>query len=165
MNLKHKSWPIDKLIEYANNPRKNDHAVDKIAEAIKFFGFRIPIIAKSDGTVVDGHLRLKAARKLGLTKIPVMLADDLTDEQIRAFRISVNKMSELADWDEDLLRAELLDLQGIEFDMSLLGFDLEELDDLLLEDSQPVASEKEINSETDHPRKSCPQCGYEFDDH
>jgi DNA modification methylase len=131
MNLQHKTWPISRLIEYENNPRKNDHAVDKIASAIEAFGFRIPVVARSDGTVVDGHLRLKAARLLGMTKIPVVLADDLSDAQIKAFRISVNKMAELADWDEDLLRAELLDLQGIEFDMDLLGFDVETLEDLL----------------------------------
>lgn len=134
-NLIYKSWPIDKLIEYANNPRKNDHAVEKIAEAIKYFGFRIPIVAKSDGTVIDGHLRLKAARQLGMTKVPVVLADDLTDEQIRGFRISVNKMSELADWDEDLLRAELLDLQSIEFDMDLLGFEGFELSNFFGEEN------------------------------
>jgi DNA modification methylase len=131
INLTHQSWPIGKFIEYDKNPRRNDHAVEQIAAAIEYFGFRIPIVAKSDGTVVDGHLRLKAARKLGMIKVPVVLADDMTDEQIRGFRISVNKMSELADWDEDLLRAELLDLQGIEFDMDLLGFDVETLEDLL----------------------------------
>ena len=122
--LKHQSWAIDKLIEYDKNPRKNDHAVDKIAKAIEFFGFRVPIIVKSNGTVVDGHLRLKAARQLGMTKIPVVLADDLTDEQIKAFRISVNKIAELATWNEDLLRTELMDLQGLEFDMDMTGFNM-----------------------------------------
>jgi DNA modification methylase len=131
MILQHQTWHISRLIDYANNPRKNDHAVDRIAAAIQAFGFRIPVVARSDGTVVDGHLRLKAARLLGMTEIPVVLADDLTDAQIKAFRISVNKMAELAEWDEDLLRAELQDLQGIEFDMDLLGFDVETLEDLL----------------------------------
>lgn len=96
-------WKLDKFVEYAGNPRKNDHAVDKIAAAINEFGFRIPIVAKSDGLVVDGHLRLKAARKLGLDTVPVLLADDMTDEQIKAFRLSVNKMADLAEWDEELL--------------------------------------------------------------
>ena len=77
--LQHETWPIDKLIEYARNPRKNDHAVDRVAAAIREFGFRVPVVAKSDGTVVDGHLRLKAAKKLGLTEVPVVLADDMTD--------------------------------------------------------------------------------------
>jgi GNAT superfamily N-acetyltransferase len=88
--LQHETWPIDKLIEYARNPRKNDHAVDRVAAAIREFGFRVPVVAKSDGTVVDGHLRLKAAKKLGLTEVPVVLADDMTDLQIKAFRLSVS---------------------------------------------------------------------------
>jgi len=120
-------WSIDKLIEYENNPRINDHAVDKIADAIKYYGFRIPIVIKSNGSVIDGHLRLKAARKLGLKEIPVVLADDLTDIQIKAFRLSVNKMAELADWDEDLLRIELDFLKDEDFDLSLTGFDLDDL--------------------------------------
>lgn len=144
ITLQHKSWPITKLIEYANNPRKNDHAVDKIAEAIQYFGFRIPIIAKSDGTVVDGHLRLKAARKLGMTKVPVILADDLTDEQIRAFRISVNKMSELADWNDDLLKAEMLFLKEMDFDMDLLGFDDDELIEIFNIDRTIEVNENDI---------------------
>ena len=95
-------WPIDKLAEYEKNPRQNDHAVDQVAAAIKEYGFRVPVVAKSDGTVVDGHLRLKAARALGLSEVPIVLADDLTDAQVKAFRISVNRMAELADWDFDL---------------------------------------------------------------
>lgn len=76
--LTFETWDIEKLIPYDRNPRVNDHAVDKIAAAIKEYGFRVPIVAKSDGLIVDGHLRFKAARKLGLTEIPVILADDLT---------------------------------------------------------------------------------------
>ena len=93
-------WPVSDLIEYARNPRKNDHAVDKVAAAIREFGFRVPVLAKSDKTVVDGHLRLKAAKKLGLETVPVMLCDDMTDAQIKAFRISVNRVAEFAEWDK-----------------------------------------------------------------
>ena len=99
VTLQFETWPIDRCVGYARNPRKNDHAVDRVASAIREFGFRVPIVAKSDGTVVDGHLRLKAAAKLGLTEVPVILADDLTDAQIKAFRLSVNKVSEFAEWD------------------------------------------------------------------
>jgi ParB-like chromosome segregation protein Spo0J len=120
-------WPIDKLIEYARNPRKNDHAVDKIASAIREFGFRVPILAKSDGSMIDGHLRLKAARKLGMDTVPVLLADDMTDAQVKAFRLSVNKMSELAEWDEELLALEFAELEEMEFDLELTGFDLDEI--------------------------------------
>jgi site-specific DNA-methyltransferase (adenine-specific) len=124
-------WSLDRLIPYARNPRKNDHAVDKVAAAIREFGFRVPIVAKSDGTIVDGHLRYKAARKLGLDTVPIMLADDMTEAQIKAFRISVNKVAELAEWDNELLMLELSELQESEFDLSLIGFDDNELDTLL----------------------------------
>lgn len=123
-------WPVDRLIEYARNPRKNDHVVDRIAAAIKEFGFRVPVVAKSDGLVVDGHLRLKAAKKLGLTQIPVMLADDMTDTQVKAFRISVNRMSEFAEWDNEMLALELGELQNLDFDMDLVGFSADEIDAL-----------------------------------
>lgn len=129
--MKLESWPIDKLIEYARNPRKNDHAVDKVAAAIKEFGFRVPIVAKSDGLIVDGHLRLKAARKLGLTEVPVILADDMTEAQIKAFRISVNRMAEFAEWDNELLALEMDDLKEMGFDLDLTGFDLGEIEDIM----------------------------------
>jgi len=131
--LIYETWPIERLIEYARNPRKNDHAVDRIAAAIKEYGFRVPVIAKSDGLVVDGHLRLKAAKKLGLEQIPVILADDLTEAQIKAFRLSVNKVAEYAEWDIDLLKVELGDLQGMDFDLSLTGFDPGEIENFLAE--------------------------------
>lgn len=124
-------WPIDRLIEYARNPRKNDHAVDQIAAAIREFGFRVPILAKSDGLVVDGHLRLKAARKLGLETVPVIPADDLTDAQVKAFRISVNRMADLAEWDNELLALELADLKAMDFDLNLTGFNLDDLSSLM----------------------------------
>ena len=127
------TWPIERCIGYARNPRKNDHAVDKVASAIREFGFRVPIVAKSDGTVVDGHLRLKAAAKLGLTEVPVILADDMTEAQIKAFRLSVNKVSEFAEWDVELLKLELQDLDAAGFDLTLTGFELGELTGIFLE--------------------------------
>jgi site-specific DNA-methyltransferase (adenine-specific) len=128
--LTFETWDIEKLIPYDRNPRVNDHAVDKISAAIKEYGFRVPIVAKSDGLIVDGHLRFKAARKLGLTEIPVILADDLTDAQIKAFRLSVNKMAELADWDEEMLAIEMQELHDIGYDLDLIGFTLEELEEM-----------------------------------
>ncbi len=124
-------WPLDRLIEYARNPRKNEHAVDRVAAAIHEFGFRVPVVAKSDGTVVDGHLRLKAARKLKLDTVPVLLADDMTEAQIKAFRLSVNRMAELAEWDEELLALELQELQDLDYNLDLTGFDEDELNRLL----------------------------------
>jgi DNA modification methylase len=124
-------WPVGKLIPYGRNPRKNDHVIEQMAGAIQEFGFRIPIIAKSTGEVVDGHLRLKAAQHLGLETVPVVLADDLTPMQIKAFRILANRSATWADWDEDLLRLELEELQLDDFDLALTGFDDDEIAELL----------------------------------
>lgn len=131
------NWDIAKLLPYAGNPRKNDLAVQKMAEAIKAYGFRVPVLARSTGEVVDGHLRIKAARHAGMTELPVIVCDDMTDQQIKGFRISVNRMAELAEWDLDLLKIEIQALKEMDFDLDLTGFteiDLEKLltiDDLI----------------------------------
>jgi len=99
-------WPIDRFVFYVRNPRKNDAAVDRMCSSIREFGFKIPCLARSDGTLVDGHLRLKAARKLGswpggdVTAIPVILCDEWSEAQVRAFRLLVNRSATWADWDE-----------------------------------------------------------------
>ena len=163
--MKTELWPLERLIDYARNPRKNDHAVDQVAAAIKEFGFRVPIIAKSDGLVVDGHLRLKAAKKLGLETVPVMLADDLTDAQIKAFRISVNRMADLAEWDNELLALELGELGELGFDLDLTGFGEGEIA-ALTPSVQPEqeSSAKEIDADGFLLGHRCPRCGMEFDD-
>ena len=125
--LKVEQWPIGRLVEYERNPRKNDTVVDQMAAAIREFGFRTPIVAKSDGLVIDGHLRLKAARKLGLTEVPVALADELTDAQIKAFRLLANRSANWAEWDNDLLRVELGDLKAFGFPLELTGFSMPEI--------------------------------------
>ena len=124
-------WPLERLIPYARNPRKNDQAVDRMCAAIREFGFRIPVVARSDGTVVDGHLRLKAAIRLGLPDVPVALADDLTEAQIKAFRLLANRSAAWAEWDDELLALELQDLQGLGYDLALTGFDAGELRGIL----------------------------------
>src|SRR6266571_1270796 len=130
-------WPIDKLVLYARNPRKNDAAVDRMCGSIREFGFKCPVLARSDGTVVDVHLRLKAARKLGswpggdTTQIPVILCDEWTPAQVKAFRLLVNRSVTWADWDDELLALELQELKEADFDLTLTGFDPKELDDLL----------------------------------
>src|SRR3981189_2676021 len=116
-------WPIDRLIFYTRNPRKNDAAVDRMCSSIREFGFKIPVLARSDGEVVDGHLRLKAARKLEITEVPVILCDEWTVSQVKAFRLMVNRSVTWADWDEELLALELSDLKECDFDLSLTGFD------------------------------------------
>jgi DNA modification methylase len=141
--LTFETWPIERLTEYARNPRKNDHAVDKIAAAIKEFGFRVPVVAKSDGLVVDGHLRLKAAKKLGMAEVPVILADDMTEAQIKAFRISVNRMAEFAEWDNELLALEFAELTDMEFDLDLTGFTADEIAALTPEQIEPGLTDED----------------------
>jgi len=142
-NLKFKTFKITDLIEYAGNPRKNDAVVDKMVGCIKEFGFRIPIVAKSDGTVVDGHLRLKAARKLGLEEVPVVIADDLSEAQIKAFRLVANQSANWAEWDEELLKLELEELKEMNFDLGLTGFDLDEISEILKTDESTSESNDE----------------------
>src|SRR5947209_18350098 len=131
ISIQIETWPIDRLIPYARNPRKNDQAVDRMCASIREFGFKIPCLVRSDGEVVDGHLRLKAARKLEITEIPVILCDEWTPAQVKAFRLLVNRSVAWAAWDEELLALELQEIQASDFDLSLTGFDLGELDDYL----------------------------------
>ena len=84
-------WPLARLVPYARNPRKNDHAVDRMMSSIREFGFRIPVLARSNGDVIDGHLRIKAAERLGIAEVPVILCDDWTEAQVKAFRLLVNR--------------------------------------------------------------------------
>ncbi|MGH2271899.1 DNA modification methylase [Anaerohalosphaeraceae bacterium U12dextr] len=122
---------IDTIFPYDNNPRINDKAVDAVAASLKEFGFRQPIVVDKDGIIIVGHTRYKAAVKLGLEKVPVHVAKDLTDAQIKAYRIADNQTATLADWNYELLPIELKDLAGMEFDLDLLGFGEEELGKLL----------------------------------
>src|ERR1035441_2513174 len=124
-------WPIDRLVFYVRNPRRNDAAVDRMCASIREFGFKIPCLVRSDGEVVDGELRLKAARKLGLTEVPVILCDEWTPTQVKAFRLLVNRSAAWADWDEGLLALELQELNE-DYDLGLTGFNQKEIDDLLL---------------------------------
>lgn len=110
------------LKPYKNNPRLNDGAVDAVAASIKEFGFKVPIVVDSDGVIVAGHTRLKAAKKLGLDSVPVIVADDLTPEQVKAFRLADNRVAELAQWDIGKLNIELDDIADT--DMGDFGFDL-----------------------------------------
>lgn len=118
---------VDELIPYENNPRKNDEAVDKVALSISAFGFKVPIVIDANNVIVTGHTRLKAAKKLGLKMVPCIKADDLTEEQIKAFRLADNKVSEFSEWDEEKLMKELEAFGDI--DMSLYGFEFPDDDD------------------------------------
>jgi DNA modification methylase len=123
--------PIAAIRPYENNPRQNDAAVDAVAASIREFGFRQPIVVDEEGVIIVGHARFKAALKLGLTEVPVHVAKDLAPAQVKAYRLADNQTNELSDWNYDLLPIELAQLQGLNYDLGLLGFDPEELATLL----------------------------------
>jgi site-specific DNA-methyltransferase (adenine-specific) len=145
--------PIEWLRPYENNPRNNEQAVEAVANSIKEFGFKVPIVATIDGEIVNGHTRFKAAKFLKLKTVPVLIADDLTEEQIKAFRLADNKTGELADWDVELLYGELDELTG--FDMTMFGF--EDID-FSLDDFEEV--EKEEGEEVDINQEEKPKVEY-----
>ena len=116
---------LDEIKPYENNPRHNDNAVDAVAASIREFGFKVPLVVDSDGVIVAGHTRYKAAKKLGLQTVPCLVADDLTQEQVKAFRLADNKVGELATWDLDTLKVELDNIG--EIDMSEFGFSLDDI--------------------------------------
>ena len=124
MNIVEKK--LGELQPYENNPRKNDSAVPYVAESIKRYGFKVPIVIDKDGVIVAGHTRYLASIELGLETVPCIVADDLTDEEIKEFRLVDNKTSEFAGWDFDMLSAELEDL---DFDGYDFGFDIDTIED------------------------------------
>lgn len=130
------SKKIEEIKEYENNPRNNDNAVEYVARSIKDFGFKIPIIVDKNNVIVAGHTRYKAAKELNLTEVPCIVADDLTDEQIKAFRLVDNKSAELAEWNLELLNIELENIHDI--DMNLYNFELSELLDNVIEDDYEI---------------------------
>lgn len=132
---------IDSLTPYANNPRHNENAIEPVAASIREFGFKVPIVIDKSGVIVTGHTRLKAAQKLGMKKVPCIIADDLTPEQINAFRVADNKVSEFAEWDFEKLEAEL---SALSLDMSEFGFDPPSGDNggEIVEDDPPEVDEE-----------------------
>lgn len=152
INMNVKQMQADELIPYENNPRFNENAVDKVAASIKEFGFKVPIIVDSKNVIVAGHTRLLAAKELGMEQVPVIVADDLTDNQIKAFRLADNKVSEFSEWDFEMLEAELSE---IESDMDEFGFG-----NITSIDWEGVP---DLGEDTyDEPKKTqlkCPSCG------
>ena len=150
---------VDELVPYENNPRNNDGAVDAVANSIKEFGFKVPVVIDAENNVVAGHTRIKACKKLGIEEVPCIVADDLVEEQVKAFRLADNKVGELATWDLDKLNIELDELKGIGIDMSSYGFlETEDvnLDDFFTEPEEPNEKEKETDIIT------CPYCHKQF---
>src|SRR5260221_5894936 len=122
---------VASLKPYARSLRKNVHAVDRMAEAIETFGFKIPILIRGNGEVVDGELRLKAAKKLGMEEVPVILRDEWSEAEVKAFRLLVNRSASWATFDLELVALEIKELKGLDFDLNLTGFDGVELDGFL----------------------------------
>jgi DNA modification methylase len=134
-------WPVERLKPYERNPRKNDKAVDQIRGSIREFGFAVPILAKSDGEVVDGHLRLKGAIAENMREVPVIPCDGWSDAQVKAFRLMVNRSVSWAEWDLDALALEFGELKALDFDLTLTGFDAPEIDAFMF---TPDAAEDEV---------------------
>ena len=116
------------LVPYKRNPRKNDAAVTRMVASLTEFGFKIPMLVRTDGEIVDGHLRLKAALKLGMTEVPIIRCDEWSAAQVKAFRLLVNRSATWAEWDEGLLAIEFGELAELNFDPTLTGFDPREID-------------------------------------
>lgn len=142
---------INSIKPYKKNPRKNEEAIPYVMESIKQFGFKNPVILDKDNVIVAGHTRIESAKRLGITEIPCIYADDLTDEQIRAFRLADNKVAEIAEWDIDLLDTELDDILNI--DMSDFGFENIDIDWDNVEDLTTTNYDK-----PEHNMLECPQC-------
>lgn len=140
---------LRKLIPYENNPRKNEKAVDAVVNSIKQFGFKNPIIVDENMVIISGHTRRLAALKLSMDKVPVIIAKDLTEEQVRAFRLADNRVASFSSWDEAKLKEEIADINNI--DLSDFGFKKDKIDDIFRE-----KAEKKVHI--------CPKCGHEWSD-
>ena len=149
----------NELKEYSNNPKKHPKKqIDKIKKSINEFGFRVPILIDKNDTIISGHGRIIAAKELEIKEVPTILVENLSPEQIKAFRIADNKVS-LSEWDMDYLKDEFKDLKEIKFDLDLTGFDVHEVDNIL------NINAKDPGTEVDQLGKlmiKCPKCGERF---
>lgn len=154
------NWKIEDVKPYENNPRKNDDAVEYVANSIKEFGFQQPLVVDSNGVIIVGHTRLKAAQKLGLTDVPVVVADGLSDDQVKAYRLADNKTGEMASWDWNQLNLELEDIDWLDLNMEQFGFSAGVDIDQFFEDATDGEGGDKEQSE---PKEvQCPHCGMYF---
>ena len=145
---------IDQVIPYARNPRKNESAVAKTAASLKEFGWRQPIVVDNEYVIIAGHTRLLAAKQLGMKKVPIHIAKDLTEAKVKAYRIADNRIGAEADWDIDFLKLEIEELEDWDVDVDVLGFDSEELEKLLHEEVEATPCE----NDDDVPEMPDPIC-------
>jgi len=161
--LKVEQASTDSLIPYARNPRRNQAAISKVAASIKEFGFRQPIVVDSDYVVVVGHTRLEAAKILGLDEVPVHVAKDMTPAQAKAYRLADNRTGEDANWDFELLALEIDDLrEQFDGDLSAIGFDEGELENLSTSETEEAPEDFEEYDENIETAHTCPKCGYSW---
>lgn len=146
---------LNEIKPYEKNPRRNDDAVKYVAASIKEFGFKVPIIIDKDGVIVAGHTRYKAAKNLNIEQVPCIVADDLTEEQIKAFRLADNKTGEMAAWDFEMLQGEIEEL--LDFNMQDFGFVVE--DNEIDWDNVGDISEENYE-EPAKTRLRCPKCNH-----
>ena len=158
-------WPIEKLVPYAKNSRTHsEEQVAQIAASIREWGFTTAVLVDESGSIIAGHGRVMAARKLGMTSLPVMVAAGWTDAQKRAYVIADNKLALNAGWDNELLALELGELGDIGFDLELVGFTDEEIKALMPPDFEPGTEQDQGNLDQLDPKWiACPHCGKEFD--
>lgn len=156
--MKVETWKIEDVIPYENNPRKNDDAVEYVANSIKEFSFLQPIVVDSEGVIIAGHTRAKAAQKLGLTEVPVVVADGLSDDQVKAYRLADNKVAEAASWDWEKLNLELEEIDWFTLDMEQFGFSAGVDIDSFFEDVEETESAPAAPKEV-----TCPHCGMTFE--
>lgn len=163
--MKIENLNIKEIVPYEKNPRKNEKAVEIVSKSIKEFGFKVPIILDRNNTIIAGHTRLKAAIKLGMKEVPTIKAEDLTEQQVKAFRIMDNKSNEFADWDLDLLKEELTSLQEADFRLDLTGFSFKELGNIL--ENEVIEDTVEVDAYERAKRKTKIQLGeiYQLEDH
>ena len=147
---------ISEIHPYEHNPRNNDAAVDSVAKSIENFGFRVPILIDQNGTIIAGHTRYKAAKQLGLDQVPCILVDDLSEAQIRAYRIADNKVSEASSWNDDILRTEMEALKALNIDLEWTGFSDMEIEGIL-RDMQDADFEDFFIEPVEKPAEKAPQ--------
>ena len=143
---------ITSIKPYENNPRKlSETAIEKVAMSLKEYGFRQPIVVDKDRVIVAGHTRFRASKKLGLKQVPISIIDNLTEEQINAYRIADNRTAEESEWDNELLKMEIKELEAKDFKLDLLGFNDEQLNDILFEEKQGLTDEDEVPETPEEP--------------
>lgn len=150
--MKIETADINTIKPYENNPRKlKDSAIEKVAMSLKEYGFRQPIVVDKDRIIVVGHTRYRASKKLGFKEVPITIADNLTPEQINAYRIADNRTAEESEWDSELLKMEIKDLEAKDFKLDLLGFNEDQLNDMLFEEKQGLTDEDEVPEAPEEP--------------